>query len=315
MIPLFKPEFGKEELTQIKDVLDSGILAYGKKSRELEEKFAEYVGCKHAIGVNSCTSALFLAYTTLNKNALVFIPDITFVSVVNMAVHAGLHVEFNDKMTVGFAYRIGNTRIWDFAHELYRGCFKKVQPEIYKDSIACFSFYPTKNLGSAEGGMICTNDDKKADYFRKMRNHGMIRNGYDWDYRVEKAGWKMCINEIQSAIALAQLNKLDDMLEKRERVVGWYNDIFGTNVFGYHIYPILVDKRNDLMKEMREKEIGYTVNFKPVHRHPAYKHWHVKEHELKSSINWGRFEISLPLYPSLTKKEVEEVCKVVEPYR
>jgi len=313
MIPIFKPDFGKDELAQVKEVLDSGMLACGKKTAELEEKFAKYVGCQYAVGVNSCTSALFLAYTTLNQNRLVYIPSVTFVSVANMAVHAGLHVEFNDSIPVGFGYRIGNTRIWDCAHELYRGCFHEITDSV-NGTIACFSFYPTKNLGSAEGGMICTNDKGLAKYFRLMRSHGMERIGYDWDYSVQRAGWKFAMNDIQAAIALAKLNKLDHELSMRQKVVEWYNEELGKNVTGYHIYPIMVKDRDKLMKEMRKQGIGYTVNFKPIHLHPAYKNWHIDREQLQGSEKWGTHELSLPLYPTLTKKEVAIVCQTVQKY-
>jgi dTDP-4-amino-4,6-dideoxygalactose transaminase len=313
MIPIFAPQFGREELAQVKEVLDSGMLACGKKSVELEEKFANYVGCKYAIGVNSCTSALFLAYTTLNKNRLVYIPSVTFVSVANMAVHAGLHVEFNDMIPVGFGYRIGNTKIWDCAHELYRKCFDTITGG-GNDVIACFSFYPTKNLGSAEGGMICTNNKSLAKYFKLMRSHGMERVGYDWDYKVEKAGWKLAMNDIQAGIALAKLNKLDHELAMRQKVVEWYNEELGKKVRGYHIYPIMVKDRDKLMKEMKKAEIGYTVNFKPIHLHPAYRNWSIDRRLLTESEKWGTHELSLPLYPTLTKKDVHTICQMVRKY-
>jgi len=308
MIPIFKPVFGARCMKAIETVLDTGMLACGKMVRELEEEFAKYVGFKYAVGVNSCTSALLLAYHRY-EGTEIKIPSVTFASVVNMAMFSGLDIEFTDIVMVGSAYHLEPTLIYDCAHEIERNMYGRSSI-----ATACYSFYPTKNLGSAEGGMICTNNKDDYEYYLKMRNHGMIREGYEWDYTIETEGWKCSMNEIQAAIALVKLDELDEELEKRRQVVNWYNDRLEYANNSLHVYPVLIKDRDKLMKELKKNEIGYSVHFKPNHLQPAYKFWVNEDDVFTKSEFWGNYEISLPLYPSLKESEVDEVCKIVKKY-
>lgn len=314
-IPLFNVEFSEADKKAVCDVLDSGMLSMGKMTQVFEERFAEFVGAKHAIGVNSCTSALFLSYLTLNKGRAIYMPSVTFVSVAAMGVKSGMHVEFTDRIEVGRCYRIGNTEIFDSAHDCSRNCFNRLEMMAHKDRLVCYSFYPTKPLPSCEGGMICTNNDKLAEHLRKARAHGMVRQGYDWDYSVEFSGWKMGMNDIQAALGLSQLNKLEETNALRTAVLNKYRSkIKVLTPPSVHIVGVWVKHRDKAMKALKEKEIGYTVNYKPIHLQPAFKNWHIDNSQLKYSEEWGKHELSLPFYPSMTEKEVDTVCKVIQPY-
>ena len=316
MIPIFKPEFGEKEIFAIEQVMDSGMIVCGDKVRKFEEKFAEYVGCNYAVGVNSCTSALFLAFLSLGYNYRVGIPSVTFVSVINMALKAQLNIKFEDLIFVGSAYKIDNTNIYDCAHDIYRGQFKNtyINSNIqFNQTIMCYSFYPTKNLASIEGGMICVNDKGLYNWFLKMRMHGMIRNGYDWDYSIDHPGWKFAMNEIQAAVGLVQLEELDSMLEKRKNCVDLYNSILGLDNKSLHLYPVIIENRDKLMEVLKNNEIGYSVHFKPCHLQLAFKNVN-KDRNMDKSEHWGEHELSLPLYPSLKPEEIEKICKIVKNY-
>jgi dTDP-4-amino-4,6-dideoxygalactose transaminase len=308
---LFDPRFGKEELEAINKVLKSGILTQGSKVSELEAKFAEYVGSKYAVAVNSCTSALFLsllyekATSHMNK---VKIPSVTFVSVANMILNAGLQLEFLDEIYVGNWYWLKGTLVIDSAHSLYRGCYQE-------DSLMCFSFYPTKLLGSCEGGMIATNNEPARDWLRKMRSNGMERKGmFDWDYTVELIGWKMNMNDIQAAIILTRLKKLEQYNRNRVHIRDYYNKVFGLENKSLHVYPLMTENRNEFIKKMAKAGIQCSVHFKPIHLQPVYKKY-LAENMLPKSEDWGQKEVSIPLHENMDNYSAEKICKEVQRWK
>jgi dTDP-4-amino-4,6-dideoxygalactose transaminase len=305
---LYEPHFGKDELNAVAEVLKSGILTQGPKVAELETKFADYVGSKYAVAVNSCTSAIFLCLkyeTIVNNLRKITIPSVTFVSVANMIFHAGLQLNFCDEIYVGDWYYLKGTSIIDSAHYLQRFCY-------VPDSLMCFSFYPTKLLASAEGGMIATDNKKVYEWLRKARANGMERKGmFDWDYSVEFAGWKMVMNDIQAAIALVRLKKLDIYNKTRETIRDFYNKEFKLDNKSLHVYPIMVENRDKFIKGMAKKKIQTSVHFKPIHWQPAYKNW--QKTLLPLSDEWGKKSVSIPLHENMdlimAKKISEEIKK------
>lgn len=307
---LFDPRFGKDELDALQEVLRSGILTHGPQVTKLELVFAEYVGSKYAVAVNSCTSALFLCLkyekevSRMNK---VKIPSVTFVSVANMILNAGLQLEFLDEIHVGNWYWLKGTSIIDSAHSLYRGCYEN-------DTLTCFSFYPTKLLGGAEGGMIATDSERARDWLRKMRSNGMERKGmFDWDYTVELIGWKMNMNDMQAAIILTRLKKLEQHNKNRAMICDCYNTAFGLNNKSLHVYPLMVENRNEFIKQMAKEGIQCSVHFKPIHLQPAYKKW-LADNMLPKSEEWGKKAVSIPLHENMDAFSAEMIIKEVNKY-
>ena len=307
---LFDPRFGKEELEAIHEVLSSGILTQGLKVAKLEKEFAIYVGSKYAVAVNSCTSALFLSLLYEKETSRmhkVKIPSVTFVSVANMILNAGLQLKFLDEIHVGNWYWLKGTSIIDSAHSLYRECYKT-------DSLMCFSFYPTKLLGSVEGGMIATDSERARDWLRKMRSNGMERKGmFDWDYIVELVGWKMNMNDIQAAIILTRLKKLEQYNKNREMIRDCYNTAFGLNNKSLHVYPLMVENRDEFIKQMTKVGIQCSVHFKPIHLQPAYKKY-LADNILTKSEEWGKKSVSIPLHENMDAFSAEMIIKKVNKY-
>ena len=237
---LFDPTFGKDELQAVEEVFKSGVLTQGQKVEELEKKFAEYTGFDFAVAVNSCTSALSLCleYKKLFHNwKTVCIPSVTFVSVANSIIHAGLEVDFIDKIYVGHYYPLGEGEqcIYDSAHFLQKNGFEGSK------GMFCFSFYPIKQLGGAEGGMITTNNTKAYNWLKLARDNGLKRNSkYSWDYDAKFIGWKMNMTDIQAAILLSKLDKLDAENNKRKEIRDYYNQLFGLNNTSLHLYLLHV---------------------------------------------------------------------------
>ena len=304
-LKLYEPKFENDELEAVKEVFKTGILTSGAEVEKLEVEFAKYVGSKYAIAVNSATSAIFLSLQC-EKVSLgikrVIVPSVTFVSVANMVLNSGLKFEFNDEINVGNWYMLGGTTIIDSAHHLHRNCY-------IQDSIMCFSFYPTKLLGSCEGGIIATNNNKVYRWLRKARNNGMERNGmFDWDYTVEFAGWKMNMNNIQAAIARTRLKKLDDYNKKREKIRDFYNKIFLLQNKSLHIYPLQIDNRDETIKKLAKYNIQTSVHFKPIHLQPAYQKY--RKFAYPKSEDWGNTEISIPLHENLKPRDLKYLILV-----
>jgi UDP-4-amino-4,6-dideoxy-N-acetyl-beta-L-altrosamine transaminase len=197
----------------------------------------------------------------------------------------------------------------------------------------CFSFYATKNMTTGEGGAITTNDDKLANRFRILRLHGISNDAWkrylaprSWYYEIEDCGWKYNMADIEAALGIAQLKKLDRFIETRREYSKIYDEEFG-KIEGiitpyekpdvkhvYHLYPILLEKfeRNEFIQRMAEKGIGCSVHFIPLHLHPFYKD--------KFSFEYGDFpnaewvyqrEVSLPLYPKMSKDDLGRVIITV----
>lgn len=334
LIPFSKPYFDEREEQAVLEVLRSGWLTTGPKVKEFEERFAEYVGAKHAVAVNSCTSALFLALKRLNSlETYVFVPSLTFSASASTIVHADFVPSFVDVDDDLVARKFTNQPLMAVdltgidvgidSERTIHDCAHRVDREMCKNKFGtfCFSFYPTKNLASAEGGMICTNDDKDAEWFRLARSHGQTKSNYDryavggsnhWEYSIEFPGWKMNMTDIQAAIGLVQLEKLDEINAKRQHIIERYNEAFGLNRQGLHLYPIEVDNRSEFIQKMYEAGISCSVHFLPLHLMPAYKDY--PKDDLTNTERLGKRLVSLPLYPSMTDEEVGYVIRKTREY-
>lgn len=336
IIPFAKPYIDDLEKQAVTDVISSGWLTSGPKVKELEEKFAKYVGANHAIAVDSCTSALFLAIKrwNLQEGSSVKVPSLTFSASASTIVHNNLKPLFVDvdrelkqeedlienqilvNLTgVNTLKHSGSNIIVDSAHLIEKHmCYAML-------GSFCFSFYPTKNLASAEGGMICTNNDEDAKWFRLARAHGQTKDNYDryakggsnhWEYSIEFPGYKMNMTDIQAAIALVQLDKFEEMEARRKVIVDRYNEAFGLDRTGLHLYYVLIENRKKFLAHMTKQGISCSVHFLPLHKMPAYEMY---EHEDMTNTNWmGDRMVSLPLYPGMTDEEVDYIIKVVGDY-
>jgi len=311
--PLYNSQFGENEIKIIRQVFMSGILTHGKYVEEFEEQFASFVGCQFAIAVNSCTSALYLCLEynkRFHYSKTITIPSATFASVANVIKHAGLNLRLADMISVGSAYYLlddGNgDQIIDSAHQLEQDIYLQ-----FPKSLMCFSFYPIKQLGGAEGGIIATNNGKAYNWLKKARSNGMERKGmFDWDYDVEFAGWKMNMTNVQAAILLSKLQQLNKINAYRKSIRDYYNLFFGLNNKSLHLYPVFLKHRNKFIKKMAEADIQCSVHFKPIHWQTAYK----VDYSLPYSNWWGNHEVSIPFHDGLTMQDLKYITKKIEKY-
>ena len=204
--------------------------------------------------------------------------------------------------------------------------------------VTCFSFYATKTLATGEGGMICTDNEEIAQRCSIMRLHGISKDAWNryskegsWYYEVVSPGYKYNFTDIQAALGLAQLRKVDELCAKRKSIAQKYDEGFRDNSLiklykiksdresSYHLYPILLDidnlkiSRSDFILKLKELGIGTSVHFIPLYRHPYYrdtfklepKNYPVSEYIYERVI-------TLPIWPGMTDSEIEKVVSAVK---
>lgn len=226
--------------------------------------------------------------------------------------------------------RHGLIVIEDAAHCI-EGVRNGIRPGQYGD-IACFSFYATKNITSGEGGAISVDEYSKAKMLRMLRLHGIDRSASDrytkkfqhWDMPI--LGWKYNMNNIQAALLLGQLRRIEKLWKKRDEIYRRYEDAFRSlkgiklmktvpnSQHARHLFTIQVleKKRDAMLVVLQEKGIGVAVNYRPIHLLKYYKErFGFKEGDFPVAKDIGKRTISLPLYPSLKDTEVNYIIRTV----
>lgn len=197
----------------------------------------------------------------------------------------------------------------------------------------CFSFFSNKNMTCGEGGMVTTEDGETAERLRRLRSHGMTTftldrdRGRAWSYDCVETGWNYRIDEIRASLALAQLQRLPEFLEGRRRVrAGYLEALDGLPVvvpftrwdgredasIAYHIMPVVLPRsadREKVMEHLKSRGIQSSIHYPPAHRFRAAR---LEGHEaLPVTEDLARRELTLPFFPTMTRDEVEAVCRAL----
>lgn len=366
MIPLSVPNTGEKELEALKEALNSGWLAHGKKNIEFEQAFASYVGVQKAISLNSCTSALFLALKALNITGEVILPSFTFVATANAVVTAGATPVFVDidyhtcniDSTKIEARITSKTQAIMPVHYAGQSCqmdaimdlAARYQLVVIEDSaetlggtfkgkktgsfgIGCFSFFPTKNITTGEGGMLTTNDLELAAKVRALAGHGIEETTLQrekkekpWLRAATLAGYNFRMSNILAAIGVEQLKKLDAMNAARRQHAEYLNKYLNREFLDLpieaenctHVYQMYTVKvkhldRTHFVLKLREKGVGASVHFDPpVHRQPFYAGFGYSTKDLPVTEKVSASIITLPLYPQLSQEQLDQMISAVE---
>lgn len=363
MIPYGRQFIDDEDIQEVIKVLRSDFITQGPKVEEFEEKLASYCGARYAVVFNSGTSALYCAYKVLGlkKEDEFITTPITFVATVSAGVLNGLKPVFVDvekdtgNIDVGLIedHITGKTRllvpvhyaghtvdmeaIWDIAQKygLYvvedachalGSSYKGYKTGSCKYShMAVFSFHPVKHITTGEGGAVLTNDENLYRKLLQCRNHGIVK-GEDWLYYVEYPSFNFRITDIQCALGISQLKKLDRFIEKRRYIANVYYEKLKDHPYfelpvekpytyhSYHLFPIRVknpEKRRDIFRMLRKKGIGVQVHYIPVYLHPYFKNMGYREGICPIAEDFYSREISIPIYPSLTEEDQNRVIKTL----
>ena len=200
----------------------------------------------------------------------------------------------------------------------------------------CFSFYPTKNITTLEGGMVISKNKKLTECVKILRNHGISHSlveryskGYPWEYDIKEAGYNYRLDEIRSALGLSQLNKINEMNEKRKNAFKYYNK-FLMNIPGIsipseedlnynscHLYVLRILKnrfqisRDQLFQELLSAGVRTTVHYKPLNKFSIFRKLGKIGDKLKNSNELYDEILSLPLYPDIKKEDQKIVIKKI----
>lgn len=246
-----------------------------------------------------------------------------------LPVHfAGLSVDMDPLLKVGKEQ--GIMIVEDCAHSI--GATYKNRHTGTLGNAGCFSFYATKNLTTGEGGMITSNSARVADSLRQLRLHGLSHDSWkrygptgSWKYDVKVPGYKCNMTDVQAAIGLVQLDKLDRMNKRRAELAESYSEhlkqLDGIIIPPldeervWHLYTIQLEDgdhaRSKVMKRLTDHNIGFSVHFLSLHLQEAYSRLSYKKGDFPVSERVSSSIISLPLFPQMTMKQVETVCHVI----
>jgi len=355
MISIAKPVMGEEEKKAVMEVLDSGIIAQGPKVKEFEQGFAKMCAVKHAIAVTSGTVALHLALLAhdIGPGDEVITSPFTFIASANSVLFVSakpVFVDIDPKTFTMDASQIEaaitpKTKAIMPVHLYGMVTDMKAIMEIAKkhDLVviedACqahgamlngtkagafetgtFSLYPTKNMTSAEGGMITTDDDEINEICRVIRNHGMRRRYYH-----DQLGYNFRMTDVHAAIGNAQLAKLPDNNTKRRSNAKFYNEnLKGVTVpfvpagyhHVYHQYTIRVPdgKRDALREHLKDNEIGSEIYYPlPIHKQGFYIDMY-GEQSFPEVEKAADEVLSLPVHPELSQSDLEKVVETINTF-
>ena len=359
IIKVNAPFVGEDEIQAVSEVIKSGMLAHGSVVEKFEREFAKYLGVPYLLTVSNGTIALYVALKALGvgKNDEVIVPDFTFFATASTVVLAGATPVFADidletytlnpasveelitdrTKAIVVVHLYGHPAKMDEIlriareHGLYviEDCaqshgaeYRGVKTGSIGD-IGAFSFYATKNLTMGEGGAISTKSKDVADFVRLYRNHGQRKRYYH-----EVIGWNFRITNIQAAIGLQQLRKLDQMNSRRREIARLYRDELSSikslrlpvekpwAKHVYHQFTVWVEgdgARDRLAEHLREHGVQVGIHYpRPLHAQPALRKY--LRTPCPNAENASTHVLSLPMHPGLSDEDVLTVTKLVKEY-
>jgi dTDP-4-amino-4,6-dideoxygalactose transaminase len=360
MIRIAQPEIGAEEIKAVNEVMNSGILAQGPKVAQLENDFAKYCGTKYALAVSSGTVAIHTALYVagIRKGDEVITVPFSFVATINPILMVGATPVLVDINPTTFCMDVkklekaitpktkailpvhlyGQIADMDEIIEIAKkhnliviedacqavGAEYKGRKAGSFGNLGCFSLYATKNIMCGEGGMITTNDEKLAKYIKKFRQHGMSA-----PYMYDEVGYNYRLTDLQAAIAVEQLKKVDKFNKARQKNAEMLNKglsgikglITPKTALGrnhvFHQYTVRITdnfpmSRDEFVKSLQDKEIGAGVYYpKALHEYPHIAKLGYKLGDFPESEKVAAQVVSLPVHPNVTSKDIETIVKSI----
>lgn len=391
MIPYGRQEILDADIEAVLGVLRSDFLTQGPAVGRFEQCVARRVRAKHAVAVNSATSALHVACMALDvvKGDRVWTVPNTFVASANCARYEGAEVDFVDidpetwnldssklpdklvqarrddrlpKVVIPVHFSGQPTdqeAIWDLAQSFgFRviedashaiGASRNGEPvgSCRWSDITVFSFHPVKIITTGEGGMALTNDDTLAARLCMLRSHGITRDparllregggeaGFSvacppptWYYEQQMLGYNYRMTDIQAALGISQLDRLDRYVERRNMLARRYTErlrdlplrlpsVRKENISAFHLYVVRLEPgastktHRQVFDELRQRGIGVNVHYIPVHLQPYYRDLGFAPGQFPESEAHGASAITLPLYPAMTLEDQDRVIEAV----
>jgi perosamine synthetase len=362
LIPIAKPKISDEEIRAVTDVLKSGMLAQGKIVEKLEQEFASYIGVNYAIATNSGTSALHtaLAAVGITKGDEILTTDFSFVASATCALMQNAKPVFCDIDPT--TYNISpediekkitkKTKAILPVHLYGQSCDMDTITDLARDhdvwvvedacqahgaeyrgkkvgaigDVGVFSFYPTKNMTTGEGGIVITDDEKIAERARMFRSHGQSKQ-----YVHEFLGFNYRMTNIAAAIGLAQLEHLDEGNKRRQENAAFLLDSLrgvegitcpsvdpkGVHVF--HQFTIRIEdefplSRDELCNHLKEKGVGFGIHYPtPIHKQPLFEKLGYTDDTVDCPIaaEMSKRVLSLPVHPQVTADDLRFIVQTI----
>ena len=360
MIPYSCQWIDQDDINAVTEVLKSDMITTGSKVKEFEEAVAKYVGSKYAVAVSSGTAALHLAMLATDSKGIMTSPNtflssancahfvkghVKFIDICKDTYNIDIGDIINQLeggldaiIPVDFAGQPCKLdELKDIARDNYLHIIEDASHALgaeYKgkkvgsiSELTVFSFHPVKMITTGEGGMITTDNEIYYDDLLMLRNHGITRdkkimNEYpgDWYYEMQMLGYNYRLTDIQCALGISQLKKLDRFIKRRREIAKIYDEELANDVVipyqkpnvksAYHLYVIQVENRDKVFAELRKRGIGCQVHYIPVYKQPFYKtKWYgdcpVMEEYYKHCL-------SIPIFPKMTDEDVKRVISEVK---
>jgi dTDP-4-amino-4,6-dideoxygalactose transaminase len=284
---------------------------HGSIVDEFEKNFLEYVGAKYACSVNSATNAIFLMF--LNKNVTVNVPSLIPPVVLNAIITSGNKINFTDDVDwIGGSYMLHQFEDYKIIDSAQRVDKNQFATEADDNDLMFFSFYPTKPIGSSDGGIIVSNDKEKIDYLRTLSFNGMTFSTNNWERKVVMPGYKFYLNSIQAYIANENLKVLDDKKSRLKEIRDIYNKELGYTNTSDHLYRIDIKNRDQFMNYMKDKGIVCGIHYDTQHTNTVFNN-HTKFYCPKSE-SVSNHTVSIPFHENLSNIDIKLVCDSVRSF-
>lgn len=359
MINIAQPIIEREEISSVEEVMKSNMIACGKRVLEFEQKFPQYIGSSYGVATSSGTTALHAAIIAsgIKEGDKVITTPFTFVATSNSllfekAIPIFADIDYNtlniDPDSVEeileenkdikailvvhlFGLPCNMTRIMEIVKKynliLIEDCAQAHGAKYEGKNVGTFglasaySFYPTKNMTSGEGGMVVTDNDLINEKVKKIINHGQQER-----YVYSQLGYNFRMTDIAAAIGVEQLKKLDIFNNKRIENAHYYNENINNNKIilpftpddCYHVYnqyTIKVKDRENFINHLKKYEIGFGIYYPvPLNMQYYYKQLGYDSSQTPTAVAASREVISIPVHPSLSKEDIQKVVEVLNGY-
>lgn len=356
-IPIADPQLGENERNAVLDVLDSGDLAAGDEVTAFEQSFAEFCDAEHAVATTNGTTALHTALVAagIGEGDTVITTPFSFVATANVIRLVGAEPVFADIDPTTFALdpdavedrirelgevdAIMPVHLYALAADMdrFRELGERYDATVIEDAaqahgaeyngkqagtlgdVACFSFYPTKNITSGEGGMITTDDEEIAAAAERFINHGRSEGGYGYEH--VDVGHNFRMTNIAAAIGRHQLPRLPEYVQSRRENAARLTELLSETPVvtptepdgrrhAYHQYTIRCGNRDTVSEALDESGIGTSVYYPtPIHQLGAYDGY---DASLPTAETISDQVLSLPVHPSLSSAEVDQIGEAIQ---
>ncbi len=363
-IPYSCQTISDSDIKEVVKVLKSPFLTCGPKVGEFEKALAKYVGCKEAVVVSSGTAALHAAYFALGikEGDEVITTPLTFSATSAGFCYLGAEPVFCDilpdtlninpkEIEKKITKKIKAIAIVDFAGmpcdlKEIKKIAKKYKLPLVEDAchsfggeyfskkvgnfadLTCLSFHPVKGMTTAEGGAILTNNLKLAQKMRTFRHHGAVKDPKrgGWYYEIKELGYNYRLTDLQCALGLSQLKKLDSFIKSRREIAQRYRIAFKNDPeiilqvepdgyrSAYHLFVVQLKTKNRqvIYEALKAKGILTQVHYIPLHLQPAYQKYGYKRGDFPITEKYYSRCLSLPIYPTLTNTQQDYIIKTLK---